>query len=209
MNMRPDVPVVVHKAHADEISAVLALQQHAFKEVGHLACEHARQMGNVFPYNNDRHTDVLVAIQHATDGTETLIGTLSLTVTEAHRIPLVEEDFPGAIHELLSSPKRTAVLWRFVIPPSCRNSLYVAMYLMAEALIAGEERGIERLLCVVNPERHQPFYRDRLGFSEAARTMIGEAHPTPAALFVADTDTLKRSYHPMIRKFMAMHKRTR
>jgi hypothetical protein len=199
-------PVFVRRASASDLPLIEALQVRVYREEGYLSAARPHSMGDEAPFNDPHLTDVFVAFQHTPEGTEELVGTISLTEEGPDGFPTFTGDFPHAMRVLKAHDGKLCVLWRFIVVPNCRTNFRAAMLLIMESLIAGRARGIVRAICAVNPTKHELFYRDRLGFCEIARcaNVSGLVH-APAVLLFAYVRDLEGRKHPLVRKMTVLY----
>ncbi len=197
--MKHDQRIRARRATGEEIEAVTTLQAHAQRIAGHLGHGAHESHTNTAPFSDPRSTDVVIAHEHNTDS-ELLVGSISVTLVEHSICTTLEQIFPGVCMSIAHG--NIAILWRFVILPTAHNRLFVAMLLMAEALIAAEERHATHVLSVIDPARHSSLYHDRIGLKEIART--GDH---TQSLVIGSLDKIRRTCHPIIKHFMTLHAR--
>jgi hypothetical protein len=197
--MKYDQRIRARRATEEELEAVTALQIHAQRIVGHLGHSAHEPHTNTFPFSDPRSTDVVIAHERNADA-EMLVGTISVTLVEHSIGTSLEQIFPGVCMSIAHG--NIAILWRFVILPASHNRLFVAMLLMAEALIAAEERHATHVLSVIDPVRHAPLYHDRIGLKEIAHTSDHSR-----SLVIGSLDEIRRNCHPIIKHFIMAHAR--
>lgn len=197
--MKHEERIRARKATEEELEAVTALQMHASHTAGHCGHRAHEPHTNTFPFSDPRSTDVIIAHEHNADS-DLLVGTISVTRVEHSICTALEQTFPGVCMSITHG--NIAILWRFVLLPASHNRLFAAMLLMAEALIAAEERHATHVLSVIDPLRHAPLYHDRIGLKEIAHTSDHSR-----SLVIGSLDEIRRNGHPIIRHFMTTHAR--
>lgn len=197
--MKHDQRIRARRATEEEVGAVTALQMHAQRIAGHLGQGIHEPHTNTIPFSDPRSTEVIIAHEHNTDA-DLLVGTISVTMVEHSICTSLEQIFPGVCMSIAHG--NIGILWRFVILPTAHNRLFVAMLLMAEALIAAEERHATHVLSVIDPARHSSLYHDRIGLKEIAHTS-----DRTQSLVIGSIDRIRRECHPIIKHFMTLHAR--
>ncbi len=198
--------VFVRRATASDLPQIEALQVRVYREEGYLSSARTHSMGDEAPFNDPTLTDTFIAFHRSMNGTEELVGTISLTEAGPGGFPAFTRDFPHAMRVLNAHDGKLCVLWRFIVVPNSRTNFRAAMLLIMETLIAARARGIARAICAVNPEKHELFYRDRLGFCEIDRceNISGLEH-APAVLLFAYVRELEGRKHPLVRKMTVLY----
>lgn len=156
--------IYVRIASCDDMPHVDRLHAEVYHDEGYLPCAEPPAMTRVSPYADMRYTRVFLACVREFGAEERVVGTLSVTKQGALGFPFFMEEFSELPPLLREDGACIALLWRFAVAHKFRSH-GLPLQLFRAAYEYGVESGISRAVCIVHPDKHEHFYRDKLGFA--------------------------------------------